>query len=324
MWPVQNPFLFFAHHLDKYPAGNENLGPAASLSGRVIGNDFEIKDGWRMYHGSKVPGFPVHPHRGFETITIVLQGYVDHSDSHGQQGRYSSGDVQWMTAGAGLQHCEMFPLLNSDKGNTTELFQIWLNLPKAKKFAEPYFKMLWNEDIPVLTKTDEYGKSSKIKIITGNFEKYQSLTPAPDSWAANTENEVAIWNIEMEANAVLNLPSAKGNVSRTLYYYIGDEISLNDVKVKSEQAIILDGNKNLQITNGNEPSKLILLQGKPIDEPVEQYGPFVMNSRKEIMDAFNDYQKTQFGGWQWQTNEPVFPRTQGRFAKHRDGTIEER
>lgn len=104
MWPVQNPFLFFAHHLDRYPAGNENMGPSASLQGRNIGNDFKLKDGWRMYHGATVPGFPVHPHRGFETITVVLKGFVDHSDSHGQAGRYGEGDVQWMTAGSGLQH----------------------------------------------------------------------------------------------------------------------------------------------------------------------------------------------------------------------------
>ena len=131
-WEVKNPFLFCAHHLDHYPAGNENMGPAASLKGRNLGEDFELKDGWRMYHGRTIPGFPEHPHRGFETITIVLKGFVDHSDSWGQAGRYGMGDVQWMTAGSGLQHSEMFPLLNMDGDNPAELFQVWLNLPKSR------------------------------------------------------------------------------------------------------------------------------------------------------------------------------------------------
>jgi hypothetical protein len=102
MWETVDPFLFCVHHLDDYPPGNEKMGPAASLQGRNLGRDFTIKDGWRMYHGSEIPGFPAHPHRGFETVTVVLNGFVDHSDSHGAAGRYGNGDVQWMTAGSGL------------------------------------------------------------------------------------------------------------------------------------------------------------------------------------------------------------------------------
>ena len=185
MWPTTNPFLFCAHHLDDYPVANNEMEPVASLAGRELGQDFAEKDGWRMYHGTKVPGFPVHPHRGFETITVVRNGFVDHSDSHGQAGRYGMGDVQWMTAGAGLQHCEMFPLLNMDQRNPTELFQIWLNLPKAKKFAEPYFKMLWAEDIPLDNITDKNGRKIEINVIAGAIDTIASLAVAPDSWAAD-------------------------------------------------------------------------------------------------------------------------------------------
>jgi hypothetical protein len=123
-WPTLDPFLFCVHHADLYPRANAEMGPAASLAGRRLGQDFTPKDGWRMYHGMRVPGFPAHPHRGFETVTVVLEGFVDHSDSHGAAGRYGEGDVQWMTAGSGLQHAEMFPLLREDADNPVELFPV--------------------------------------------------------------------------------------------------------------------------------------------------------------------------------------------------------
>lgn len=116
-WETLDPFLFCVHHEDKFPKGNDEMGPAVSLQGRQLGDDFIIKDGFRMYHGKKVPGFPGHPHRGFETVTIVRQGIVDHADSLGASGRYGEGDVQWMTAGGGVQHSEMFPLLKKDEEN---------------------------------------------------------------------------------------------------------------------------------------------------------------------------------------------------------------
>ena len=112
-WQTPDPFLFCVHHDDAYPAGNEQLGPAASLAGRDIGQDFEGNDGWRMYHGDVVPGFPQHPHRGFETVTIVRRGLIDHSDSLGAAARFGGGDVQWLTAGGGIVHSEMFPLLDA-------------------------------------------------------------------------------------------------------------------------------------------------------------------------------------------------------------------
>src|SRR5918998_36277 len=96
-WPALDPFLFCAYHNDAYPAGNEAMGPAASLAGRQLGNDFEGLGGWRMYHGETVPGFPAHPHRGFETVTLVRRGLVDHSDSLGATARFGAGDVQWVT-----------------------------------------------------------------------------------------------------------------------------------------------------------------------------------------------------------------------------------
>src|SRR6187551_3655628 len=138
-WPTIDPFLFCVHHVDDYPAGNGRAGPAADLAGRPIGQDFGGTDGWRMYHGDVVPGFPQHPHRGFETVTYVRSGLVDHADSLGATARYGGGDVQWLTAGRGIVHAEMFPLLERDGPNPAELFQIWLNLASSDKMADPYF-----------------------------------------------------------------------------------------------------------------------------------------------------------------------------------------
>src|SRR5262245_65515327 len=126
-WPTIDPFLFCVHHHDAYPAGNEALGPDAELTARDLGMDFSGGDGWNMYHGLVVPGFPQHPHRGFETVTYVRRGLIDHSDSLGAAARFGRGDTQWLTAGGGIVHSEMFPLLEEDSDNPLELFQIWLN-----------------------------------------------------------------------------------------------------------------------------------------------------------------------------------------------------
>jgi redox-sensitive bicupin YhaK (pirin superfamily) len=167
-WVTADPFHFCVHHDDAYPAGTETLGPAtSSLAGRNLGQDFEVKDGWRMYHGEVVPGFPAHPHRGFETVTIVRRGLIDHSDSLGATARFGKGDVQWLTAGRGIVHCEMFPLVNAHEPNPLELFQIWLNLPASDKLVDPHFSMLWAKDIPRLSFTDASGRKTSVTVVAG-------------------------------------------------------------------------------------------------------------------------------------------------------------
>ncbi|MBS3807183.1 MAG: pirin family protein [Bacteroidales bacterium] len=321
-WQTSDPFLFCVHHLDAYPAGNDQLGPAASLEGRNLGQDFTTRDGWRMYHGETIPGFPAHPHRGFETITIVLEGFVDHSDSHGASGRYGNGDVQWMTAGAGLQHAEMFPLLSRDKPNPLELFQIWLNLPKARKFSKPHYKMLWAEDIPLYAEKDQNGKSTEITVIAGEKGETTAPAPAPDSWAADPANEVAIWLIKMEARAQWTIPVASPEVNRSLYFYRGSRIHLAGIDVQPYRSADLAADQPAIIKNGDQEAWLLLLQGKPINEPVMQHGPFVMNQIEEIKQAFDDYRKTQFGGWPWPKYDQAHPLETGRFAKYADGRTE--
>jgi redox-sensitive bicupin YhaK (pirin superfamily) len=146
-------------------------------------------------HGKAIPGFPQHPHRGFETITLVRRGLIDHTDSSGAAARFGEGgDVQWMTAGKGIVHCEMFPLLKKDDGNPAELFQVWLNLPAKRKMVHPHFTMFWHEKIPRGVMKDEEGRETEVVVIANGMsdqmpwgEKVEGPKPPPDSWASDPE-----------------------------------------------------------------------------------------------------------------------------------------
>ena len=323
-WETKDPFLFCVHHEDFFPKGNANLGPDPSnFSGRHMGQDFIVKDGFRMYHGMSVPGFPGHPHRGFETITVVRKGMVDHTDSTGASGRYGNGDVQWMTAGKGVQHAEMFPLINQEKDNPLELFQIWLNLPKKSKMVEPHFKMLWSENVPKKI-IESFKGNTYLEILVGNYENTSSEPAPPDSWAAPKENNVAIYNLHMEPEAIMTLPKVEAGVNRTLYYYEGNGLLVESTEIPHYHAVDVEADVDVELRNGKETSKILVLQGMPINEPVVQHGPFVMNTKQEIYQAFQDYQQTQFGGWPWPSHDHVHPIEKGRFAKHSDGRIEEK
>lgn len=321
-WRTRDPFLFCVHHDDKYPKGNDALGPAASLAGRALGQDFEIRDGWRMYHGEVVPGFPQHPHRGFETVTIVRNGLLDHSDSLGATARFGGGDVQWLTAGKGILHSEMFPLLKKDAPNPVELFQIWLNLPRAKKMVEPHFLMLWSDGIPRRIEKDEKGRTTEVVLVAGRYADLRAPAPPPDSWAAQKDSDVAIWTIKMAPGARWTLPPAAAGTNRSLYFFRGKSLRIGDRDIPPYHEAELRADAAAVLENGPEESELLLLQGKPIAEPVAQYGPFVMTTREELQQAFRDFERTGFGGWPWKGNDPVFPREETRFAKHADGRVE--
>ncbi len=248
-WATRDPFLFCVYHADAYPEGDGAYAPAASLAGRNLGSDFQIKDGWRMYHGRTIPGFPVHPHRGFETVTVVRKGIVDHSDSLGGAGRYGHGDVQWMTAGKGIQHAEMFPLVNQDSPNPLELFQIWLNLPRK----------------------------------------------------STSENEVAIWYIEMEPKAGCSLPPASGDINRTLYFFFeGDQLAINGTAGASGNLAEVDAKHSIQLLNGNSTGRVLLLQGRSPKGCKAEFAPFLFGilvrfcsvlSRSEYLREFVDFEQ---------------------------------
>jgi quercetin 2,3-dioxygenase len=323
-WPTLDPFLFCAHHDDAYPAGNEVMAPAVPIDDRDIGMDFSGKDGWSMYHGDLVPGFPGHPHRGFETVTYVRKGLIDHSDSLGAAARFGRGDVQWVTAGKGIVHSEMFPLLDQDGPNPLELFQIWLNLPASDKLVDPHFTMFWDHEIPRLSETDANGRTVEITVIAGTLDEARPPSPPPESWAARPDNDVAIWHIRLDPRATWTLPASRtGEVTRVLYMFEGDTLQVADTALTNDTGAVLEPDVDVEVTAGDEEVDIMVLQGRPIGEPVARYGPFVMNTRAEIEQAMRDYQTTQFGGWPWNDQAPTHGRTRGRFARHVDGRVEE-
>lgn len=323
-WETLDPFLFCAHHVDAYPPGNACLEPAASLAGRRLGEDFEPRDGWRMYHGEQVPGFPVHPHRGFETVTAVLEGFIDHADSARGAGRYGSGDVQWMSAGRGQQHSEMFPMVYADKPNPLHAFQIWLNLPAAAKLSEPQYRMLWAEDIPERVTQYGEGQKTRVRIIAGTFQGADGLAPPPDSWAAAKAHRVRILLVSLDPGAALALEAFSDTLNRMVYFFSGETIGIADETIPVNHCVQLGGNTMGTITNGPRESQLLVLEGEPIGEPVVMRGPFVMNTAEALRQTLREYQETEFGGWPWDRPDPVHDVGPVRFARYGDGRVEQR
>ncbi len=333
-WPTVDPFLFCVHHDDDYPEGDDDLGPCAPLTGRNIGQDFSSRDGWSMYHGSLVPGFPQHPHRGFETISFMRRGYMDHSDSLGAAARFGRGDVQWMTAGSGIVHAEMFPLLNSDQRNETELFQIWINLPSTDKMVPPHFSMLWDHEIPKHTLLDPVGRPVDVTVVAGEVVPgHRAPAPPPHSWASHADSDVHIWHVGFAEGATWTLPpAAHKNTMRVLYNFGEGPVRVDGVEVRPRQAAVVRTDVPVRITDDTpgasgtfdgHASELLVLGGRPIGEPVVQYGPFVMNTKSQIEQAYEDYRETQFGGWPWPANDPNHGEDLKRFARHADGRVEE-
>ena len=321
---TQNPFVATMYHNDHFPAGNGSLGPVVEKTSRnTEDGDFDMGADWRMYYGETVPGFPAHPHRGFETVTIVLQGTVDHTVGLGGMGRYENGDVQWMTAGKGLQHAEMFPLRNTEGPNPLELFQIWLSLDHAHRMADPAYKMLWREAIPVLNFKDDGGFSTKVTLFAGELNGQRAPEPAPDSWAKDKGHHLGIQVIELEPGAAYTIPAAFPTMNRSVYFYEGETLRLEDQLLEGPGYGFAQAGTTTALKNeGAVTAKVLLLEAEPIPEPIIAHGPFVMTTREEIREAYQDYQKTEFGGWPFASAEVYHSADQDRFARYADGTVE--
>jgi hypothetical protein len=217
-------------------------------------------------------------------------------------------------------HAEMFPLLQPDRGNPLELFQIWLNLPPESKMVDAYFGMLWHEEIPTVTPAP----GVSVDVIAGVIDGRRAPAPPPDSWGSRVDGELAIWLIRLDPGARWELPVASRGVNRMLHCFKGDAVEVDGVSFESGIGARLAADEQAVLVNHGEPAEFLLLQGKPIGAPVFQMGPFVMNSPEELRQAVIDYNRTGFGGWPWDRADPVHPRGEGRFAIHADGRVEHR
>jgi redox-sensitive bicupin YhaK (pirin superfamily) len=225
--------------------------------------------------------------------------------------------VQWLTAGKGIVHSEMFPLLDEHGPNRVELFQIWLNLPAANKMVEPYFTMLWGDDLPHHVVRDTDGRGTDITVIAGELGGLRPPHPPPDSWASQPGSDVAIWHVVAEPGAQWSLPpAASPETVRTVYVFEGS-VRIDDREISAPTGVVLRVDESVEIAAGASGAEALVLQGRPIGEPVAQYGPFVMNDEAGIEQAFADYRATGFGGWPWPVDDPVHSRDAGRFAPGR-------
>ncbi|MES1208965.1 MAG: pirin-like C-terminal cupin domain-containing protein, partial [Pseudomonadota bacterium] len=158
--------------------------------------------------------------------------------------------------------------------------------------------------------------------VAGRLGERAPPAPPRDSWAANPEAEVAIWTIGLVAGARWTLPTASPGLNRTLYFFRGPSVRVDGDLLTGAREVVLRSDRAVTVEAGSEAVELLLLQGRPIAEPVVAYGPFVMTTREEVQQAFADYQRTRFGGWPWPSEEPLHPRGEGRFARRPDGRIE--
>ena len=231
-----------------------------------------------MYHGDVVPGFPQHPHRGFETVTIVRKGYIDHSDSLGATARFGMGDVQWLTAGAGVVHSEMFPLLDRNGPNTLELFQIWLNLPAKNKLADAVLHDVLGQGHP----------ASPVSRRRGDGDRRRARRRGAAGAAAafvGGERRSRRGDLVDCAGGRRDVDRAAGarrlqRSNRALHLFSGKGIKVGDRAIDGPSMIHVQPDQAVPLEAVDGPVEILLLQGRPIGEPVAQYGPFVMNTQR--------------------------------------------
>ena len=238
------------------------------------------------YAPGEAIGAPDHPHRGFETVTYVLEGGGEHEDSAGHRGEIRPGGVQWMTAGAGIVHSEMPSRYLREKGGRMHGFQIWVNLPSRSKMTRPRYQEIAPESIPTAATAD--GRA-RVKVIAGEALGAKAVI---DTHTPITYQD---WTLDAGADVTVDLPADQ----RALVYVFDGQLSIgegNRVVQSGEMAILGAGNAvRLRGPSDGNPARALLLAGVPLDEPVARYGPFVMNHASELEQAFRDYQSGKMG-----------------------------
>lgn len=228
-------------------------------------------------------GVGQHPHRGFETVTIVYEGEVEHRDSTGKGGVIGRGDVQWMTAGGGILHEEFHSTGYAKRGGPFEMVQLWVNLPKKHKMTAPGYQGIVDADIPAVPLPEGAGT---LRVIAGDYKG--KLGPA------STFSPINVWDVRLGAGKSIELPQPEGWT--TLLVVLDGTVMVNGSEVLREKQMATLSTDGTGVSiEANSDAKLLLLAGEPIDEPVVGYGPFVMNSPQEISQAISDFNNGKFG-----------------------------
>jgi hypothetical protein len=231
----------------------------------------------------KPRGVGEHPHRGFETVTIVYAGEVEHRDSTGAGGKIGPGDVQWMTAGAGILHDEFHSEAFNRTGGTLEMVQLWVNLPRERKMTEPGYQTLLDAEIPPVTLPNGAGV---VRVIAGEFDGRKG--------PARTHTPMHVWDLRLERDGIARLDLPVG--WNSMLVVLHGTVQFNDNEVAREGHLVtLDTQGESVLVESNNEATVLVLSGEPIDEPVVGYGPFVMNTSEEIRQALRDFSSGQFG-----------------------------
>ncbi len=228
-------------------------------------------------------GVGQHPHRGFETVTIVYAGEVEHRDSTGNGGVIGAGDVQWMTAGSGILHEEFHSTEYARRGGPFEMVQLWVNLPAKDKMVEPGYQGILDAQIPAVALPDGAGS---LRVIAGNYEDHVG--------PARTFSPINVWDLRLQAGKTIDLPQAEGWTLQIVVLAGTVQVNGDAVLREAQLATFSTTGSGVRI-EANSHAKLLLLAGEPIDEPVVGYGPFVMNSEQEIRQAIADFNAGKFG-----------------------------
>ena len=224
-----------------------------------------------------------HPHRGFETVTIVYQGEVEHKDSTGAGGVIGPGDVQWMTAARGILHEEFHSHAFTERGGTIEMVQLWVNLPARDKMADPGYQNILDADIPAVALPDAAGK---VRVIAGSFDGHRG--------PARTFTPMDVWDVRIDAGKTARFDAIEGHTLALVVLH-GTVMVNADAVVREGQFVHLDRSGSEVEIEANSDAVVLWLCGEPIDEPVVGYGPFVMNSQEEIQQAIDDFNSGRFG-----------------------------
>lgn len=314
-WDTEDPFFFASHHEDDYPHGNrQQAPPLGEISGRNLGRDYTKRLGFRMYHGKVVPGFPMHAHWGYETITLAEKGYVDHFDNMGIQGRFGFGDVQWVCASSRYSHNEMYPLTDQEGRNPNDITQIMLNLPLESKNLDNSVNTVWGSDVPVVE-----GEGWTAKVICGTFGGATAVSPSAHSWS-HGENGVRIVRFALEPGATLTIDPSVDGAGRNLYFVSGDTATVMGEGVRGGSRVKFLENRDAEVVNGGEPSVMWLLEGRPIGQRMSSFGPVCLGTVKEVRAGLDEIRVNEYGEWPWEIVDRTQPLGTDRFIRYPDGT----